>query len=136
MDDCVFCKIIKGELPSHKIFEDNNFVAILDINPAAAGHTLLMTKKHYENIFDLDEELSDSVFTMTARICRTLKEVLRPDGINILQNSGIEAGQTVSHFHLHLIPRFANDGLKFAWKTKNLTDEEISSLLKRIKAEI
>jgi histidine triad (HIT) family protein len=136
MDNCAFCKIIKGELPSYKIFEDNNFAAIMDINPVAAGHALLLTKEHYENIFDLPEELAGAAFTMAARLCRTLMEVLRMDGVNIIQNNGVYAGQTVNHFHLHLIPRFKDDGLNFAWNSKNLSSSEIADLLNKIKAEI
>ena len=109
---CVFCKIISGEYSSHKIYEDEKVLAILDLSQATVGHTLVMPKKHYENIFDLDEEDAKHLFSVVKQISNHYKNKLpNLKGINLLNNNGSKAGQTVMHYHMHIIPRYEDDDL-------------------------
>lgn len=108
---CLFCKIIKGEIPCYKIYEDAYFLAFLDISQATPGHTLVIPKKHYETIFTMDEELCKKMLLVVKNVAHLLKKKLGVNSINILNNSGENAGQTVPHFHIHLIPRYENDGI-------------------------
>ena len=109
---CVFCKIISGEFNSCKIYEDDKVLAILDLSQATYGHTLVMPKAHYENIFDLDSEVAQHLFDVVVKIANHYKKVI-PNlaGINLLNNNGSKAGQTVMHYHMHIIPRYENDDL-------------------------
>ena len=122
MDNCIFCKIIAGEIPSAVIFEDDEFKAILDRFPSNIGHVLILPKKHYANIFKL-----------AVKIAKNIKEVLGIEAMNIIQNNGSLAGQTVHHFHLHLIPRYENDSVQVKWKQLDLTDEQISEIQNKLK---
>ena len=109
---CVFCKIISGEFSSHKIYEDDKVLAILDLSQATVGHTLVMPKAHLENIFELDNDTAKHLFGVVTKICNHYKEVI-PNlaGINLLNNNGERAGQTVMHYHMHIIPRYNDDDL-------------------------
>ena len=111
-DICVFCEIIAGRLPSFKLYEDELFIAILDKFPVNLGHTLLIPKFHEEDIFGLCEKEAPQIMPLAMKIAARLREVLNPDGFNILQNNGRAAGQVVFHYHLHIIPRFKDDGVK------------------------
>lgn len=135
-DDCIFCKIANGEIPSATIFEDREFRVILDISPASKGHALILTKEHYDNIFELDAETAGKLFSLASVIARAMKKVLNCDGMNVLQNNGTIAGQTVFHFHMHLIPRYENDGIQMGWEPGSLADEDKESLIAAIKKEI
>ena len=109
---CVFCKIISGEFNSSKIYEDDKVLAILDLSQATYGHTLVMPKAHYENIFDLDAETAKHLFGVVKKICNHYQEVLpNLKGINLLNNNGSKAGQTVMHYHMHILPRYEDDDL-------------------------
>lgn len=123
---CVFCKIISGEYSSHKIYEDEKVLAILDLSQATVGHTLVMPKKHYENIFDLDEKIAKHLFSVVKQISNHYKNKLpNLKGINLLNNNGSKAGQTVMHYHMHIIPRYDNDDLvemKFTEHKLNLNE--------------
>ncbi len=134
--NCLFCKIADGELESATIFESNEFRVILDKFPSGKGHTLIMPKEHFEDIYDLDGETAGKLFALATVIAKSLKKVLNCDGMNILQNNGEVAGQTVMHFHLHLIPRFEDDGINFKWKTKQFSDEQLGELVSEIAKEI
>lgn len=105
MQVCIFCRIVSGELSSFKVYEDSQVVAILDIRPINRGHTLIMTKQHYENIHDIPEKLLAHVHKIAKRIAGAQKRVFSPTGISIAQNSGAAAGQVVFHFHAHVIPK-------------------------------
>ena len=133
MDNCIFCKIIAGEIPSAVIFEDDEFKAILDRFPSNIGHVLILPKKHYANIFDIDEEVAGRLFKLAVKIAKNIKEVLGIEAMNIIQNNGCLAGQTVHHFHLHLIPRYENDSVQVKWKQLDLTDEQISEIQNKLK---
>ncbi len=128
MDNCIFCKIIAGEIPSSTLYEDENFKAIMDISPAAKGHVIILSKKHYANLFELEEDVASKVMTVATRIARAIKAELDCDGINLLQNNGEAAGQTVYHFHLHIIPRYINDKVKMSWEHGQYAEGEAASL--------
>lgn len=114
--NCIFCKIINGEIPSKTLYEDEEFKVIFDIAPASKGHVIILPKYHAANIFELPDEVAGKTFIMAKKVATVLKQVLNCDGINILQNNGEEAGQTVFHLHVHVIPRFKNDQLGLTWK--------------------
>ena len=130
MSDCIFCKIIKGEIPSYSVYEDENFKVILDRFPSSLGHTLIITKKHYDNIYKLDAAVSEKLYPLAVQMANMLKHALNCDGINILQNNESAAGQTVDHFHLHVIPRYENDSVNINWRAKDPTGEEFENMLK------
>ncbi|NDL66386.1 HIT family protein [Anaerotalea alkaliphila] len=134
--NCLFCSIATGLMESATVFENNDFKVVLDRFPAAPGHTLIMTKEHVDNIFDLDAETAAKMFALATVVARSLKKAMGCDGMNILQNSGAVAGQTVHHFHLHLIPRFENDDLSFKWKTKAFQEDELEEIARNIQSEM
>jgi histidine triad (HIT) family protein len=134
--DCLFCKIGSGAILSATIFENNEFRVILDKFPAGTGHTLIMPKEHIEDIYDLDAETAGKLFALTTIVAKALKSVLKCEGMNIVQNNGLIAGQTIFHFHLHLIPRFSDDGIDFHWKTREFSDEQLLELVAKVKKEI
>ena len=111
MDNCIFCKIINGEIPSFTVYEDNDFKAILDLSPATKGHTLVIPKEHSITLLDLSDEKSEKLISVTKKIVSALKSVLGFSNYNLIQNNGRVAGQTVEHFHLHIIPRYSVEEL-------------------------
>lgn len=133
---CVFCKIIDGEIPSYKLYEDNDFLAILDISQATIGHTLVIPKKHFENIFELDSMSCEKIFLIVKKVADALKKSLNVSDLNILNNNGTLAGQSVNHFHIHLIPRTSNDDVTFKFTHHNLLDIELSDIANKIKINI
>ena len=106
MDNCIFCKIAKGEIPSATIYEDDKVRMILDINPASKGHALILPKQHYANVYEIDEDTLTHIIKIAKRAGTQMQAALNCDGLNILQNNGEAAGQTVFHFHMHVIPRY------------------------------
>jgi len=109
--DCIFCKIVKGEIDSAKIWEDDDILVFLDINPVTKGHCLVVSKKHFENIFDIDEEILKKIIIVSKSVSLKIKNSLGADGIRFSQSNGKIAGQVIFHFHLHIIPRYQDDGL-------------------------
>lgn len=107
---CIFCKIVNGEIPSHKVYEDKNVLAFLDITHGTKGHTLIIPKKHVKNVYELDEETIVNVFKVVPKIANALKKAFNPIGLNIINNND-KPLQSVFHFHIHLIPRYENDGV-------------------------
>ncbi|WP_174730613.1 HIT family protein [Mesobacillus harenae] len=135
MSDCIFCKIVNGEIPAAKVFENEHVVAFLDISQVTKGHTLVIPKVHKENIYELDEEVAANLFKTVPAIANALKSAYNPIGMNILNNNGEKAGQSVFHFHMHLLPRYGEgDGFGAVWKTN--TSEYTQEDLKNISAEI
>ena len=132
MSDCIFCKIIAGEIPSATIYENEECKVILDRFPAAEGHMLILPKNHTPNLFEIDPEQAGRLFTLAAKIAREVKEELGLEHMNVLQNNGTVAGQTVFHFHIHLIPRREGDGIKMGWKPMELADEQIAAMQARL----
>lgn len=131
-DNCIFCKIANGEIPSKTVYEDENFRAILDLSPAAKGHTLILPKNHYKNLFELPEETAAEVFAVAKKLGTQLVDKLHSDGLNIIQNNGEVAGQTVFHFHMHLIPRYKDDGQKITWEQGEPSQEELEEIRQQI----
>ncbi len=111
MDNCIFCKIIKGEIPSSKVYEDDKFIAFMDINPIAIGHTLVIPKAHCVNILDMPEDISKDIYTVTSKVAKAIKKAFNADGVNVMQFNEKAAGQEVFHSHIHIIPRYENDNL-------------------------
>ncbi len=136
MDSCIFCKIIKGEIPSSTIYEDENVKVILDIEPAAKGHAILLVKQHVANVFELDAELAGKVYSVVPKVAAAIKKELGCDGMNILQNNGVEAGQTVFHLHIHFIPRWKDDSINIKWNKLSYADGEAAALAEAIKANL
>lgn len=131
MSECIFCKIIAGSIPSAKIYEDEYVYAFMDIMPLTKGHTLIIPKNHKENVYDLSEEEASNLFKVVPKIASALKESFGPVGMNLLNNNGAPAGQSVFHFHLHFIPRYdQTDGFRPTWitKEKTFTPEIIQNL--------
>ena len=129
---CIFCKIAGGEIPSATIYEDENFRVILDLGPASKGHALILPKEHFANIYELDEETAAAAFVLAKKMAGKMTEALGCDGFNIVQNNGTVAGQTVFHFHIHLIPRYEGDGVALGWKPGELTEEQKEDILARL----
>ena len=115
LSDCIFCKIIDGEIPSR---------AILDVNPAARGHVIILPKKHAADIFEVDDETAGKILPVAKKIAKALKTAYNCDGVNIVQNNGEAAGQTVFHLHVHVIPRFKGDTVNVGWKPGEMPDME------------
>lgn len=131
---CIFCKIAKGEIPCYKIYEDNDFLAFLDLSQATKGHTLIIPKKHYDNIFSLDEKID--IIRPVIAVAKALKKCLKIDNINMINNNGPLAGQTINHFHIHLIPRYDNDKVSLNFGENSFTNEELKTLSETIAKEI
>jgi histidine triad (HIT) family protein len=123
-------------IPSATIFENDDVRVIMDINPAAKGHAILLVKKHVANIFELDPDTAGRIFSVVPRVAAAIKKVTGCDGLNILQNNGTAAGQTVFHLHIHFIPRFENDKILMGWKPGSYADGEAAEIAAKIAAEI
>lgn len=136
MENCIFCKIISGDIPSTVLYEDEDFKAIMDISPASKGHVILLTKKHFENIFELEDDEAKKVLIITRKIATAMKEELKCEGINLLQNNGEIAGQTVFHIHFHLIPRYKDDKVTISWTKGKYKDDDAAELAEKIKKHI
>ena len=132
-DNCIFCKIANGEIPSATLYEDEDFRVILDLGPATKGHALILPKNHFANLFEIPEDMDAKAFILAKKIAKKMKDVFGCDGVNIVQNNGVAAGQTVFHFHIHLIPRYEGDHAGVTWKPVSLTDEEREEILQKWK---
>ena len=128
MENCIFCKIANGEILSATLYEDDDFRVILDLGPASKGHSLILPKSHAANIYELPDELAAKAMVLAKKIAGTLTDGLHCDGLNIIQNNGEVAGQTVFHFHMHLIPRYKGDGQHILWKPTEPTQEELKAV--------
>ena len=130
--DCIFCKIANGDIPSKALYEDEAFKVILDLGPATKGHALVLPKNHAANLFELPVEDASKALCVAKKVAEQMKEKLGCDGLNLVQNNGAVAGQTVSHFHIHIIPRYENDGQVIGWKPGEPTQEELEAVRKQI----
>ncbi|MBI4896290.1 MAG: HIT family protein [Candidatus Aenigmarchaeota archaeon] len=128
--ECLFCKIVRGEIPSKKIYEDSDIFAFLDINPANKGHTLVIPKKHKEMIYDLDEQTLSKLMSVVKNLATMIKTKLHADGVNVMQNNGQAAGQIVSHFHVHIVPRFLGDKVLITYQRAALSESDFDALVK------
>ena len=130
--DCLFCKLANGIFDTNIVYEDENFTAIMDISPAAMGHVIVLSKKHAKNIFEMPAELIGEGHKVAQKIAKAIKEVTGCDGVNILQNNEAAAGQTVFHYHIHVIPRFENDEIKIKWTLNEVTAEELKDMANKL----
>lgn len=131
-EDCIFCKIANGEIPSETLYEDGQFRVILDLGPAAKGHALVLPKEHADNLYELPDETVSAAFILAKKMAVKMKNKLQCDGFNVMQNNEPAAGQTVFHFHIHLIPRYTNDGQHIGWKAGHPSQEELEETRSRI----
>ena len=131
-NNCIFCKIANGEFSSYTLYEDEDFRVIFDINPATKGHALVLPKEHYKNLFELDDETAAKALVVAKKVATALSNELGCDGFNLLQNNGELAGQTVFHFHIHLIPRYKDDSFSFSTSHGKIDEEESANLAKKI----
>ncbi len=134
-ENCIFCKIANGEIPSRTLYEDGDFRVILDLGPATRGHALILPKEHAANLFELPEETAGKAMILAKKMAVRMKEKLNCDGFNVIQNNGEVAGQTVFHFHMHLIPRYENDGQPIQMKSGEATAEELDAVKAQILGE-
>ena len=132
MENCVFCKIISGEFSSYTLYEDDDFKVIFDINPATYGHALLITKNHYKNLFELDDTVASKALVIAKKVATVLANELQCDGFNLLQNNEEIAGQTIFHFHIHLIPRYKNDNVSLVPATMKIDEAKATELSEKI----
>ncbi|MBS3097805.1 HIT family protein [Candidatus Woesearchaeota archaeon] len=132
MIDCIFCKIVKGEIPSTKIYEDQLIIALLDIAPANKGHCLVMPKNHYETLLDLPEEDLSDLFFVAKKVSKAISLALGNKGYNILMNNDKTAGQLVPHAHVHVIPRFKGDRVNLGWRHKRYVGKEMEKIKEKI----
>ncbi len=132
--DCIFCKIANGDIPSKTLYEDEEFKVILDVGPATRGHALILPKNHYANLYELPDETAVKVMLLAKKMAVLMTEKLGCDGFNLVQNNGKAAGQTVFHFHLHLIPRYKEDGQTLGWKSLEPAQDELE-IIKNIITE-
>ncbi len=132
MENCIFCKILKNEIPSSTVYEDDKFRGIMDIGPVSKGHVILLAKEHTANLLEADDELLSAALPAVKKVANAVKKAVGCDGINILQNNGEEAGQTVFHLHIHVIPRSKEDGVKLPPTMAKYADGEAAELAKKI----
>ena len=132
-ENCIFCKIAAGEIPSATLYEDDDFRVILDVSPASKGHALILPKEHYRNLYELDDGLASKALVLAKKMIVRLKDVLGCDGYNIVQNNEEAAGQTVFHFHMHMIPRYQGDKVGIGWHMGKLKEKDKEEILNSVK---
>ena len=126
-DDCIFCKLANGVFPTNSIYEDDKFNVILDMGPATKGHALILPKEHADNLYELPDETAAAAMILAKKLAKKMVDKLGADGLNVVQNNGEAAGQTVMHYHLHLIPRYKNDGQHILWEPTSPSSEELEA---------
>ena len=135
--ECIFCRINKGEIPSSTIYENEEFRVMLDRFPASKGHILIIPKKHVDDIYDLDPESAGRLFELATRFASIIKRTFGNEGLNLVQNNGKAAGQTVPHYHLHMIPRYKDDQMQLGWACdEKVTVEELEGYASQIKEQM
>lgn len=127
-DDCIFCKLANGDIPTRKLYEDDKFVVIMDMGPATKGHSLIIPKDHYANLFEMPTDLAAEAMKLAQKMAIKMTAALKADGFNLVQNNGEAAGQTVFHFHLHLIPRYKNNEPCITWTPQTVSGEELDQI--------
>ena len=132
-DDCIFCKLANGEIPTNALYEDDIVKVIFDASPAAKGHVLILPKEHFDNIYELDDDTAAHVFKVAAKISKAYKKALDFDGLNIVQNNGEVAGQSVFHFHIHIIPRYDEDDANIKWTPGTQDTEGLEKIAAKVK---
>ena len=133
-ENCIFCKIANGEIPSRTLYEDEDFRVIMDLAPATKGHSLILPKQHYKNLYEIADDTAAKVLPLAKKMANLMTEKLGCDGFNIIQNTNEVAGQTVFHFHMHLIPRYKDDHAGVTWTPGELTDEVRDEVVEKVRA--
>ena len=133
-ENCIFCLLADGDIPTATLYEDDQFRVILDAGPATKGHALILPKQHYKDIFEIDEAVLRDLIVLGKKTAQAMKDALGCDGVNLVQNNGICAGQTVFHFHLHVIPRYEDDGQRIGWKPGESDPETQAELVEKLSA--
>lgn len=128
-ENCIFCKIASGDIPSYTLYEDESFKVFLDLSPTSFGHALIIPKEHYKNLFELDDEIASKALILAKKVGTAMKESLKCDGLNILQNNEKVAGQTMFHFHIHVIPRYENDNTKIIFDQNSLNEDDAKKII-------
>lgn len=131
-NDCIFCKIAAGEIPSYTLYEDEDFRVFLDLSPTSYGHALIIPKEHYKNLLEVDDNIASKALVLAKKVAKAMKESLNCEGINILQNNGEIAGQTMFHFHIHVIPRYKDDNTKIIFSQNSLTENDAKDIINSI----
>ncbi len=133
-DDCIFCKLANGDIPARVIYEDDEFAVFMDAAPASKGHALVVPKEHYSCLYDIPDEKAAKAIKVAKKVALKMKEELNTDGLNIVQNNGETAGQTVFHFHMHVIPRYSSDDNTgvIGWKQNTFDDATMDELQKKL----
>ena len=131
-DDCIFCKLSNGDIPTNALYEDDVVKVIFDLNPASKGHVLILPKNHFDDIYSMDDATAAHVFQVAVKVAKAMKETLGCEGLNIVQNNGEAAGQTVFHLHIHVIPRYKDDNIGITWTPGSDTDENFADTAKLI----
>lgn len=134
--ECLFCKIVKGEVPTRKVFETENFLAFLEIKPANPGHVIVIPKKHYSVLPQMPDKELAMLSILVKRIAAVVFEITQPEGISIRQRNGAAAGQMVPHVHFHIIPRYKDDNIEHDWEPKELSDEQFDKIQKILKKRL
>lgn len=133
---CIFCKIVNGDIPSYKVYEDENFLAFLDISQTTKGHTLLIPKNHSDNVLSTSENTLSLMLPLATKIALAIQKTTNAQGFNILTNCGEIAGQSVMHFHIHIIPRYQNDTFNISFTSNSFTKEDLTNLCSNIKESL
>ena len=136
MSDCVFCKIVAGQIPSTKVFEDEHTLAFMDLGQVNPGHVLVAVKKHAPNLYELDEVQAAAVARACVRVSKAIRDAFKPEGLSVYQANGKAAGQTVFHYHVHLLPRHEADGMELTWPVKNPRREKLEEYAGTIRAKL
>ena len=132
-ENCIFCKIAAGEIPSATLYEDDDFRVILDLGPASKGHALILPKNHYRNLYDIDDEVASKAILLAKKMITKLTDVLNCDGYNIVQNNGEAACRRVLYFPMHMIPRYKNDNVGLGWHMGELSEADKNEILEKLK---
>jgi histidine triad (HIT) family protein len=136
MSDCVFCRIVARQIPATVVHEDEHALAFMDIGQVNPGHVLVALKAHAENVFALEDAQAAAAFRAAARVARAIRAAFQPQGLSIYQANGKAAGQTVFHFHIHLVPRHEGDGMELTWPVKNPPREKLEQYAAKIRAAL
>ena len=132
-DDCIFCKLANGDIPTNTLYEDDCVRVIFGAEPAAEGHVLILPKEHFDNIYELDDDTAGHVFKVAKKIATAMNKTLDMDGLNVVQNNGEAAGQTVFHFHMHIIPRHNDDTVNVGWEKHKVSSERIKDITDEVR---
>ena len=136
MSDCIFCKLVAGQIPATRVYEDEHTLAFMDLGQVNPGHVLVAVKKHAENLYQLDDAQAAAVQRAAARVARAIRDAFDPQGLSVYQANGSAAGQTVFHYHMHLVPRHVGDGMTLAWPVKNPPRDALEQHAARIRGKL